>query len=241
MFMRAIFRLCALPFRLVGRLTSFIAFLALIASLVFNVAMLTVSGVYVAASAALSGLGVTTVVAREAGEKLAQRKVALKIGQETAEKVTRRVQRGAARNITSVVGEAIPFVGIAILASALALEVQDACDTAADMAGLAAALAAEGDAETARQAAIDSFDCKAMIREQIPDYETLPTREEIWARVKASPDAARDISVRYYDTLRSVDWAAEYRRSKSATNDWIQDMFSWDDWKRWWNEEDTRP
>ena len=43
----------------------------MLASLALNMAILTVSGVYTAASAVLSSVGVTTVAAREAGEKLA--------------------------------------------------------------------------------------------------------------------------------------------------------------------------
>lgn len=210
-------RLLTFPFRLIRRFATFFAVLALVAALAFNVATLTVTGVYAAASTALNAMGISTVAAREAGEKLAQRKAARKIGRETAEKVSRRVQRGAARNIASVGGEAIPVIGIAVIAGALALEVQDACDTAADMAGLEAALAAETDPDAARAAAIAGFDCPAMIREQIPDYEDLPSGTDIWASMKSAPSAAYEKAKDAGVSLAELDWSGK----AGDVADWI--------------------
>ncbi|AVO38402.1 hypothetical protein [Pukyongiella litopenaei] len=207
--MSPLVRLLAFPFRLIRRFAAFFAVLALVASLAFNVATLTVTGVYTAASTALNAIGISTVAARESGEKLARRKAARKIGRETAEKVSRRVQRGAVRNIASVGGEAIPVVGIAVIAGALALEVQDACDTAADMAGLEAALAAETDPDAARAEAIADFDCSAMIRELIPDYEDLPGQSEIWASMSDAPRAAYEKAREAGVSVAEVDWSGK--------------------------------
>lgn len=211
--MYRVLRICLLPFRLIRRFATGLAILALLASLTFNVAVLTVTGVYTAASAALSAVGVTTVAAREAGEKLARRNATRKIGQETARKVTHRMQRGAARNIASVGGEAIPVLGVAVIAGALVLEINDACETAADMAGLEAALRTEGDPEIARLAAVESFDCRAMIREELPDYDALPTKQEIWDRVKSAPRDAYDRAIEAGIELREVDWSGRAGRA----------------------------
>lgn len=196
--------------------------MALLVSLVLNLTILTVAGVYTAATTALNAVGVTTVAAREARETLARhtavaaRKAAAetarrdanrRIGRTTAKNVTRRVQRGAARNILSVGGEAIPLLGVAVIAGALTLEVKDACDTAAEMAGLDAALAADSDPEAARQAAIEAFDCTAMIREEIPSYENVPTKEEIWDKVKSAPREAYNAAVSAGIQLREFDWS----------------------------------
>lgn len=193
-------------FRRVGKL---LVVIVVLASIALNVSMLMVSGVYATASAALSGIGVTTVAAREAAARVAGRKATQRIGRKTAQNVTRRVQRGAARSITSIGGEAIPVIGIAVLAGALALEVKDACDTAADMAGLEAALAAEEDAQSARQTAIDGFDCNAMIRDALPEFEDLPNKADIWARVVNAPgqayDRARDAGI----AVAEVDWSGK--------------------------------
>ncbi|MET4102222.1 hypothetical protein ABIE58_001652 [Roseovarius sp. MBR-78] len=164
--------------RIVRRSAMSLAVIALIASIALNLSMLMVSGVHAAASAALSGIGVTTVAAREAGARLARRNATQKIGQKTARRVATRAQRGAVRSISSVGAEAIPVLGVAVLAGALALEVQDACATAADMAGLEAALLSEDDPDTARQKAVDAFDCAEMIREELPD---LPDLSESYA------------------------------------------------------------
>jgi hypothetical protein len=164
--------------RIVRRSAMSLAVIVLIASIALNLSMLMVSGVHAAASAALSGIGVTTVAAREAGARLARRNATQKIGQKTARRVATRAQRGAVRSISSVGAEAIPVLGVAVLAGALALEVQDACATAADMAGLEAALLSEDDPDTARQKAVDAFDCREMIREEMPD---LPDLSESYA------------------------------------------------------------
>lgn len=69
--MRLLFRFVLLSSRFIRRLATHFAVLALVVSLGFNVAMLTVSGVYAAAQGALSALGISTLVANEAGEKVA--------------------------------------------------------------------------------------------------------------------------------------------------------------------------
>ncbi|MGR3760792.1 hypothetical protein ACUXV3_11775 [Roseobacteraceae bacterium NS-SX3] len=207
--MRTIYWSITLPFRLIRRFWSLLAVTVLVASLAFNMALLTMTGVYTAASSALSALGVTTVAAREAAERAGRKKATRRIAREAAEKVTRRMQRGAARNIASAAGEAIPVAGVAVIAGALALEVKDACDTAADMAGLEAALAADGNADAARQAAIESFDCVAMIREELPGYEDLPAAADIWESVRTAPAAAFEAARNAGVQVAGVDWTGQ--------------------------------
>lgn len=182
------------------------AWLLLAVSLSFSAMLLTVSSVYTAASAALSAVGVTTVAAREAAAKATRAQAQRRVARQTTQRVTRRVQRSAARNIGSAAGEAIPVIGVGVIAGALALEVRDACATAQEMAGLEAALMTEGDPDEARQRAEEAFDCTAMIRAELPGYEDLPTREDLWAQVRTAPetayDAARDAGV----ALAEIDW-----------------------------------
>ncbi len=216
-----------LPLRLVRALPRTILALIIVASLALNVATLTISGLYAVASGALSAVGISTVAAREAGEKLATRTTTRKIGRETARNVTRRVQRGAARNISSVAGEAIPIAGIAVIAGALTLEVKDACDTAAEMAGLEAALETSGDPESARKEAIEAFNCSAMIREELPDYDDLPTRDEIWASVKSAPGAAYQKAEEAGISLAEFDWSGSAGRVFETPKDMIDDLVDW--------------
>lgn len=196
-----------LPFRAVRSGWRLAATLLLVASLMFNIAVFAVQGLFAATAGALSAAGVTTAVVREAGATRSRQNVRRDIGRQTSQRVTRRLQRSTARSIASAAGEAIPFIGVGVIVGAVALEVKDACDTARDMAGLEAALIADGDPELAKEAAENAFDCTAMIREGLPGYDDLPTREAIWDTVRASPrqawETARDADVAVAD----VDWS----------------------------------
>lgn len=177
-------------FRVLRRCVRWFVVLVVAASLALNVSMLMVSGVYATVSAALSGIGVTTVAAREAGARMAARKARRTIARQTTENVTRRMQRGAVRSVTSAGGKAIPVIGVTVLAGALVFEVNDACATAADMAGLQAALEAEDQPELARQLSKDAFDCREMMREALPGFTDIPTRDDLLAEIRARPVAA---------------------------------------------------
>lgn len=251
--LRALWKFVGWPFRLIRRLSRTVLALLVVSTLALNVATLTISGASVVANAVLSGMGLTTVAAREAGTVALERKAAReatekavreasaaalerkaareaiekasrevkertakeiarktardKIATETVDRVSRRVQRGAARNISSVAGESIPILGIAVIAGALSLEVKDACDTAADMAGLQAAMVADADPEIARQDAVKSFDCLAMIQEQLPTYEDLPTKEELWKMALESPAQAYNAARRAGIGIAEFDWS----------------------------------
>ncbi|MDW4500514.1 hypothetical protein R5H30_21175 [Sulfitobacter sp. D35] len=223
--MRLMLWFLALPFRLIRRFATFFAVLALVASLAFNVATLTVASVYAAVTTGLNAVGVTTVAAREAGAKLAsQRKVTQSIVRKSSQKVTRRAQRGAARNIASVGGEAIPVIGIAVIAGALTLEVRDACDTAADMAGLEAALAAEGseeELEAVRAQAVASFDCASLI----PEYDDLPGTDDIWVSMKSAPSAAYDKAKAAGISVTEYDWTGAAGSVVTTVIDWVGSFF----------------
>ncbi|SFR11238.1 hypothetical protein [Poseidonocella sedimentorum] len=189
-------------------------------SLFFNVAMLMVSGVYTAASAALTGIGITTAAARDARARVAQKQIV----RQTAQRVKRRAQHAAARSIASAGGKAVPLAGIAVIAGGLALEVQDTCATAAEMAGLEAALASDGDAEAARQTAVDQFDCKAMIREVLPSYEDVPKGSEIWNLMKRGPEDAYDAARNAGISLPQFKAPWMWGRAESLPEDLLHDI-----------------
>ena len=155
---------------------------------------------------------------REAGALRKSRNATRKIARKTTRTVTRRMGRGAARSIGSAAGEAIPFIGIGVIVGGLALEVKDMCNTARDMAGLQAALAAEDDPELARQSAVDAFDCKAMIREELPGYTDLPSRETLWADIRERPAAALNGAKRYMPDLPDLS------ESAASWLSWVTDL-----------------
>ncbi|HGG65439.1 MAG TPA: hypothetical protein ENK34_12785 [Rhodobacteraceae bacterium] len=90
----------------------------------------------------------------------------------TTDRISRRATKAAGREIGSMFGEAIPYVGIAIIVGAATLELNDLCATMKDMQKLR-----------------EIFDPDAAPDENVTTVCAIkvPTKEEIWAKVKASP------------------------------------------------------
>jgi hypothetical protein len=184
--------------RLIGRIfTRGVLVVLVLVSMSLRVLSLTVSGVQVALSGALSAAGVSTVAAREAAAAQSRRAAARKLTRDTAQRVSNRVARGAARNSASVFGEAIPVVGVAVIAGALAYEVKDACDTARDMAGLEAMVANPQDPDLAFSNATEAFACSDLI----PEISALPDRDAIWDEMVSAPGSAWQSAEEYYADL----------------------------------------
>lgn len=146
----------------------------------------------------------------------------------TADTIDARATRTATRSVGSVFGEAVPYFGTAVIIGVTALEVKDLCDTLKDMDAL-------------RQV----FNPDLAPSEGSTTVCTLevPTREELWASVKASPRAAWEKARELTPTLeelRSVDlpdlsdptywegagafWVGIRKRSSSAVEgvgEWI--------------------
>ena len=194
--------------------------LLLLASFALNIATVTISGVYTAVSSAASAVGLSTVAAREATEKLASRKASREVVRKTSKRVSSRMAKSGARNVATSVGEAIPLVGVAVIAGGLALEVQDACDTARDMAGLEGALNnPDAPAEGQRQAMV-SFNCTALI----PDAEELPTTKELWAGMLAAPGKAWASASGYIDDLPDIDLSGRSERALIYAGQRLEDI-----------------
>ena len=119
------------------------------------------------------------------------------ITNETKDRVFARIKRQAARNSDSVIGEAIPFLGVTVIAASIAYDIKDSCDTARELSGLFAAVETDGDQTRARKQAEDAFECTSLI----PNRDDLPTAKGIWEKVKASPGAAWKASQGYYANL----------------------------------------
>ena len=169
-------------------------------SLVLNLAIFTISGAYTAVSTAIAGMGVATAATREVAERRAKKKARREITKQTVNRMTKRIATSAARNIGTSAGEAIPVVGVAVIAGGLALEVNDACANARDITALEAALESDTDPEAARQLAHDSFDCKTLV----PSYDDLPTKEELWNSVKSAPSDAWNGASNYIEMLPAM-------------------------------------
>jgi hypothetical protein len=127
----------------------------------------------------------------------------------------------AISGVYSAASAAILVVGVAVIEGALAFEVRDAGETAADMTDLQTALDADDkdDVDAARQDAMDWVDGAAIIRAELPAGDDLADGEAIWAQVKAAPHAAWTLANDLYAELRGVDCAAAAASTIGALRD----------------------
>ncbi len=178
----------------------------LVLSLLLNVAILTVSGVQAVMSGVFSAVGIGTVAVSEVTERAARKKATRKISRSISGRVIKRAERSAVRNSASVFGESIPFLGVAVIVGALALEIKDSCDTARDISALAAVIEADGNPEAAMAKAEEEFDC----RELIGDAIEVPTTDKVWAVIRQSPSTAWNGAQEFYDDLPDVSFSGSY-------------------------------
>jgi len=124
----------------------------------------------------------------------------------TTNRISRRAVTTSKRAVSSMVGESIPYGGIAVIVGVTALELKDLCDTLKDMSELQQALNPD--------AAVDD-------KEKTVCAQRVPTREELWATVKKSPGnawaKAKDVvpsleEIKDYD-LPDIDWESKWSSS----------------------------
>ncbi len=210
-------------FRTIRLTYKFLLTAALLISLAFNIATVTITGVYTAVSSVASAVGLSTVAAREAGERLAAKKASREVVRKTTKRVSSRLARGAARNVTTSFGEAIPLLGVAVIAGGLALEVQDACETARDMAGLEGALANPDDPEAGQKQFMEEFTCT----ELIPEAEDLPSKEDIWTGMMEAPGNAWTYASSYVNDLPELDLSGRTERIVVAAGHQLESLAEW--------------
>ena len=119
------------------------------------------------------------------GEKVALKKAVA----QTSEQIGKRSARSAARNVASMPGEAIPWIGTAVIVGVTSLEIRDLCLTMKDMTELQRA-----------------FDPSFTISDD--DLKVcavkVPPKEEIMAAVKASPGKAWEIAKEATPSLEDI-------------------------------------
>jgi hypothetical protein len=125
--------------------------------------------------------------------------------EETAGRIEKRTAKVAATNVGSMAGEGIPFWGIAVIVAATGYEVASACLTMKDMHELSIALSpgSTDDSEVQRVCGL-----------------RVPTKEELWASIKASPGAAWDNASDFFSSLQAPDFSGSW--------DWLTQHFSWE-------------
>jgi hypothetical protein len=107
----------------------------------------------------------------------------------TAARISKRAVVTSSREVGSMAGEAIPYIGAAVIVGATALELKDLCETLQDMGELQRAISPE---------AMPSEDEKTVCNQPIP------TREALWESVKGSPKAAWQAARGAIPTLEEI-------------------------------------
>ena len=125
---------------------------------------------------------------------------------DTSERVARRVAAGAVRTVASAGGEALPLVGVGVVAAATAYDLYDACEMMKELHALDVA-----------------FNPDSAISDREVCGMRAPTKEEIWTSVKASPEAAWSTATSYYQGLSADDVSAMF----GSAYGWI---LSWNPW-----------
>ncbi len=126
-----------------------------------------------------------------------QKRLLAEAVEDTAARVSRRTAAGAARNAGSVVAEAIPVAGVAVVLGVTAWDLKDACDTMTDLHELELAFnpSVSPDPEASEVCGL-----------------TVPTKDEVWTTVKASPGVAWEVAASYLPdlpefTVPKIDWS----------------------------------
>nr|WP_170540528.1 hypothetical protein [Ruegeria arenilitoris] len=197
-----------LAFRLFAALT-------LCISVALNVVVFSVWGAFAMVSGALNSVGITTAATQEVSERVGKRKAQKKIAKDTRKSVSERLGKAAARNIGTSFGEAVPFLGTAVIVGGLYLEIEDACQNAKEMAGLEAAINAEKDPTAAQIEAMESFDCSETL---IPDREDLPSASELWRAAYTAPgEALATVKENFPELLESEVFAQSWEWVTAST------------------------
>jgi hypothetical protein len=162
---------------MLGNVKSLVLILALVASLILNVATVTVQSVAVGVSTVIGAVAGASAVLPELRMVLhkGQKKLLSEAVKTTTQRIARRTAIDATRNVTSTFGEAVPAVGVAVIVGVSAWELKDACDTMSDLHDLDVAI----DPSLANDPSVSEV-CGLKV----------PTKEEIWAKVSASPEEA---------------------------------------------------
>lgn len=144
------------------------------------------------------------------GKKMTAKQASL----EVTKSIKTRTKRVAGANLASVVGESIPFYGIAVIVGATAYELNAACDSMTDAYDLSIAL--ESDAIVVGDR---DYVCGLKV----------PSKGEVWDNVKSSPSDAWSGSVKAYEgtvsslaSLEMPDFSGGWGRAMKWFSSWLE-------------------
>ncbi len=112
---------------------------------------------------------------------------------DASRRIAERIGAATARNTESMAGEALPFIGVAVIASATASEVGEACEIMKDLSALDSAFNPE-----------DAVDAAEICGTSVP------TSGEVWSEVIAGPGAVWSRTNGVYDNLPDISPSGTY-------------------------------
>lgn len=107
--------------------------------------------------------------------------------------ITKRLKANTQRNVSSIFGEAIPYLGTALVVSVTVADVKDACDTIGEMSELAQSL----DFET------DSEDQRTVCGTEIPNVDEVlvSVKQHLEISVNQAEEQAKESAINLYDAI----------------------------------------
>ena len=141
----------------------------------------------------------------------------------TANKIGKRAQKSAARNVASMPGEAIPWLGTAVIVGVTALELHDLCATIKDMTELKRAF------DPTLTSSEEELEVCAI---------TVPPKDVILAAVKASPHKAWEKAKELTPSIEEisemempeVNFQDLWSKTKTNTGNWTEKL------KKYWDK-----
>lgn len=121
---------------------------------------------------------------------------------DAVDRIVARSVRVQAANLGSMAGEALPFLGVAVIAAATAYEVKSTCETVQDL-----------------QALERAFNPDRVIDDREVCGLQVPTAAELWATVRDGPGLAWSGARDFFTELPEMDWSLTYR--------WLLDAYDW--------------
>lgn len=130
---------------------------------------------------------------------------------ETADLISTRSRKSATREIGSMAGESLPWIGTAVIVGVTAMEIRDLCETIRDMNALKRAF---------------NPDLEPGSDEKTVCSMAVPSRDEVWAAAKASPALAWEMASDLAPSLQDVrdfdpseiDWSTYQTSVASGLN-----------------------
>lgn len=131
---------------------------------------------------------------------------------QTTNRVARRTAIATTRNTASIAAEAIPYIGIAAILAATAMELNDACETMKDLHEL--------------EMAMDPSSADATEKNKVCGA-TVPSKDEVVDTIVESPQQAWEIAKAWYDDTPDIPDLPEWHDVQMAIGKTVNDAIEW--------------